>query len=428
MKKLYLVVLCLMALPLIAIQVSGVQSGTWTADNNPYEVTGDITVPLTDTLILDAGVEVEFTGVFRITVEGLIEVNGTETDSVLIGPSETLTDLWESIRLEREGAGFFNTFEHCIISGAEAAVHSINSPVQVYNSRFTDCETAIDLFAIGATNPAEVHISDNIIENSIMSGIELTENSNVLIEHNTIRYNGSGTQYRGAIQIGIQSTGVNCSPTISENTIINNHKQGIICTDMFSAGIIDAQILDNDIRQNLTGIYFYNCEGTVVGNNIEDNFIAGNANTGAGIMCYGSRAIPYISQNIIAGNFTAIYITASGNPNLGNLADAVHPIQGLNHFGDNIDMSGNNNSVYVDQNGTAPVMAQNNFWISENPVEIGVTIHDGNDSAGMPMVVFDPIATEDVMQLFVTITSDIPNDEIASLQLHFKAPNPTNSS
>ncbi len=410
MKKFIVLFLCLLTIPIIAIQVSGNQSGTWTSENNPYEVVGEITVPANQTLTVESGVNVIINGAYEITVEGIIAVNGTETDSVRFEREENVTDFWGGIRLESEGTGFHNTFNYCFIEGAENAIHSINSPVQVYNSRLTNNETAIDLFAIGATTPANVHIAGNLIEYSVMSGIELTENSNVLIENNEISYNGTGSQYRGAIQISAQTGGAVCSPVITNNLITNNFKQGVTSVDMFGNVTLNATIEDNEISHNLTGVYFYNAGGNLINNEIVDNFIAGDANSGAGVMCYGSRAIPYISRNLFEGNFTGVYVTAGAFPNLGDLSDSVNPIQGLNTFGDNFDMTNNNNSVYVNQTSGGQIMAQNNYWISDDSTVISQTIHDGNDIAGMSIVVFDPIATGNEPQVVLTVNLNLdPN-------------------
>ncbi len=75
----------------------------------------------------------------------------------------------------------------------------------------------------------------------------------------------------------------------------------------------------------------------------------------------------------------------------------------MNTFGDNIDMNGNNNSIYVNQNSGGQIMAQNNFWTSEDPVEIANTITDGNDTAGVSVVVFDPIASNDAPQMEIWV-------------------------
>ena len=44
-----------------ATDVSGNQNGTWTKANSPYVITGNITIPVGQTLTIDAGVTVNFT-------------------------------------------------------------------------------------------------------------------------------------------------------------------------------------------------------------------------------------------------------------------------------------------------------------------------------------------------------------------------------
>jgi len=58
MRKL-LIIFCvfIFSISLIAIEVSGNQSGIWSPDNNPYNMVGEITVPVGETLEIQAGVE-----------------------------------------------------------------------------------------------------------------------------------------------------------------------------------------------------------------------------------------------------------------------------------------------------------------------------------------------------------------------------------
>jgi len=62
--------------------VSGNQSGTWTLAGSPYYVIGAITIPAGNSLIIETGVLVEVQGNFRITAEGFITAQGTETDTI----------------------------------------------------------------------------------------------------------------------------------------------------------------------------------------------------------------------------------------------------------------------------------------------------------------------------------------------------------
>ena len=84
--------------------VNGNQSGTWTAANSPYQVTGDITVSAGQTLTIEAGVEVNFQGFYKITVLGTLEATGTETDSIFFTTDNQATG-WHGISLGKSVEG-----------------------------------------------------------------------------------------------------------------------------------------------------------------------------------------------------------------------------------------------------------------------------------------------------------------------------------
>jgi parallel beta-helix repeat protein len=391
MKHLLIIILFINILALSATDVSGVQTGTWDLANSPYTVIGNVEIPAGEELAIEPGVTVQFWGDWSITAEGMLIAQGTETDSIYFVRYPTYSGYWDELRLEQEtGEGY--EMSYCFIRGADNGVNSINAPLHLHNSHLDANRTGVHLFAIGNDNPPEVLIEDCLIEHSIENGIDIYENGNATIQNCEITGNGMGTQYRGAIQVNIQTNGVTCSPTIQNNYIHDNYKQGITCTDMFSAGIINAQIENNQITGNLTGVYFYNCGGTLLNNEISGNFIPGDMNSGAGVMCYGSRATPGIAGNTITGNYTALYIVNDANPILGDWQSANPAELGMNIFQNNIDANGVNNSIYVyNCSNNYTIMAENNTWDSEDFAEIAETIHDGNDSPSLPLVDFDPI-------------------------------------
>ncbi len=63
-------------------QVSGSQSGTWYMTNSPYNVIGEIIVPSGEILTIEPGVEINFQGYYKFTVQGNLQALGTETDSI----------------------------------------------------------------------------------------------------------------------------------------------------------------------------------------------------------------------------------------------------------------------------------------------------------------------------------------------------------
>lgn len=402
-----------------ALDVSGNQSGVWSLANSPYNVTGDITIPLDSSLEIEEGVEVLFSGDYQITAQGRIIALGNQDSMITFKASSDDTSVsHQGIRLEFEGQDP-NLFDYCFFQNAENGINSINSPVNITNSHFTYNDEAIHVFAIGNTNPPAVHIEGNLIENSVKSGILIAESSNVMIINNEITGNGTGPQFRGAIQVSIQTTGMPVTPTITENNIHNNHYQGITCVDMFSSNGINAQIFDNIIAENYTGVYFYNCSGTLYDNQIINNHIEGDMNSGAGIMCYGGGATPYIAGNLISGNYGGIYLTVGAQPVIG-APEMNHPYAyGLNTIQDNIDVNGANNSVILNNiNSSINILAKNNYWGTSDVSEIAETIFDSNDNPSLGTVVYLPIASEnDEYTLSVNITSEITEQVSYSLRV-----------
>ncbi len=73
-------------LPLLVLSQTQIEtgsvSGLWSAANSPYQVNGDIDIPLGATLTIEAGTDVHFTGEYQFDVYGQLIAAGTETDSI----------------------------------------------------------------------------------------------------------------------------------------------------------------------------------------------------------------------------------------------------------------------------------------------------------------------------------------------------------
>ena len=376
---------------LSALDVSGEQSGTWSPENNPYILVGDVSVPAGSTLSIEPGVLVQAMGNFRINAEGSIQAIGTETDSIRFENAQNPpTELWKGIRLENETEQ--SNFMHIVVEYAEYGINAVDSPMEVSYSRFSYNQRGLHLYGIGNSNPAPMNVHHNIIEHTMQNGILVPQNSNAWIHHNEVRYNGTVTQYYGAIQLANQSTGGQNNPIIEYNYIHDNFKQGITAWDVVGAGAINATIRFNHIEANLTGIYLLNASGIVHDNLIINNFIPGDANSGAGMMIGGATSMPYVAGNTLTGNFTAFYITSNAVPILGDMS-LNHPFAyGQNIIQDNIDESNTLHSV-VCASYTASenvIKAENNDWGVYTPFEIGIGIMDQNDNASLPIVDFEP--------------------------------------
>lgn len=379
---------------LAATDVSGNQSGTWTLMNSPYNVIGDVTIPAGTDLLIQPGVEVNVTGDFRITAVGTLTATGTEADSIRFVSGQASPDaLWKGIRLENES--LVSNLQFCYIEKAKYGVNSMNSPANISYNRFYRNEMGIQLYAIGETLPAVVTVDYNLIEYSIKSGIYVAQNSNGNILYNELRYNGTGTQYYSAIQLSNQSGTGSCSPSIHHNHLHHNFKQGITAWDVASAGAINPEIFENLIEYNLTGIYLRDCNGYVHHNIIRYNYITGDANSGAGVMVAGSTGVPYFELNEVYGNYTGFYIGDNAQPCLGDLAENHVWAQGENRIYDNIDATNTLHSVYCYSytNSSLVIKAENNFWGTDDPLQIAVGINDHADNASLATVDFEPFIT-----------------------------------
>ena len=77
----------------------GINDGiiTWTKEKSPYYVTGNILVDENTTLIIEPGVNVQFSGAYCIQVEGTLKINGTENDKVYLYGVGSGENTWTGI-------------------------------------------------------------------------------------------------------------------------------------------------------------------------------------------------------------------------------------------------------------------------------------------------------------------------------------------
>ena len=97
--------------------VSGTQSGTWTADDSPYHVVGEIVVPDGQALLVEPGVEVIFQGHYKFTVNGYLEAVGAENDTIRF-TADNHTTGWGGIRIS---SGDISRLEYCRIEFGKTA-------------------------------------------------------------------------------------------------------------------------------------------------------------------------------------------------------------------------------------------------------------------------------------------------------------------
>ncbi len=407
MKRFFLVMIILsLCFGLFAIEVSGNQSGTWTIENSPYIVTGDVIVPSGEILTIKPGVNVLFNNDTKMTVNGKIKAVGTISDTIRFESNDN--GFWNGLRLE-------STFEnnkiiYCYFTGVgenHYAISSIESKILIRFTHVENCVEGIQLFDLNLSEPPEMQILNSKINSMHKSGIYIVGNSDAMISGNDIYQCGLGNQYYGAIQLSTQADSNINTPTIQNNHIHNNGKQGITEANILNSGYIAASIENNIIENNLTGIYFYNGQGDVDNNIIRNNFEEGNPNSGAGVMLYGANSYATFTLNDIYGNFTGFYIINDAGANIGNITNNDNHDDGMNKIHDNY-YQGNLSSIYC--NTSQNISAQNNFWGTTNVNEIANSIMDANDNSGTGTVEFQPIfdpSTSSIISGSITCSEDV---------------------
>lgn len=421
MKKILLSI-CLLSLiiSVFATDVSGNQSGIWDLSGSPYNIVGEITVPTNETLQIEAGVEVIAMGNYKITALGNILANGALNDTIRFYGNGGLN--WGGLRLEDEVTT--SQFNYCRISNTDDTndygIQSINSPVTINHSYLDDHQKAVSFSALSSNDPSVMVIRNSKVAYVQKSGITITDNSNVLIDSCEVTRCGLGASFYGAIQLSLQSNSHSCSPTITNNYIHHNDKQGITLANLYGYDNMAPIVEYNEISYNYTGIYLYVGKGYYKGNHIHHNFEENNADSGAGVMLYGSGADAVFTYNEVNNNYTGFYLTNGATANLGDLNNGATDDNGYNQIYDNIFYTGEIFSVY---NASAIDMkAENNYWDSDDPAIIDITIIDGNDNPAYGIVDYEPYLSPFppptnvyVSEIIVTVFWDPP--EVSNLTL-----------
>jgi len=98
-------------------------SGTLYCADSPYYVFGDLTVPTGEELIIEPCVYVGFQGEFKLTVNGRLLAEGTETDRITFYPADTITG-WGGIRFYNQNTNGQDSSKlvHCRILHGNADV------------------------------------------------------------------------------------------------------------------------------------------------------------------------------------------------------------------------------------------------------------------------------------------------------------------
>lgn len=122
-----------------ATVVSGEISGTWTAAQSPYILSGNCTVGTNQVLTIEPGVKVIIGPSLQVFVYGGIVAVGTPAQPIFIQGTSP-TNRWDSISLSY--SGFTNRFENCRFRDAngDALFFDVEGKNRIWTAEILQCE------------------------------------------------------------------------------------------------------------------------------------------------------------------------------------------------------------------------------------------------------------------------------------------------
>jgi predicted outer membrane repeat protein len=230
-------------------------SGTWTLTGSPYHINGEITIPNGETLTIEPGVSVIFTGFYRFLVQGRVLAVGTMTDTITFTAQDTATG-WRSLRfIDTPSTNDSSLLVFCKIEWGRA-----------------QSGTGTDLLGGGiyVRNFSKLRITHALVQYNRArwgGGIQLV-NASAVIEHSTLRFNYaefSGGAFR-SIDFGL--------PVFRFNRLVSN-----------------------SVGSGGGAIYLYRSDALVV-----NCLFSGNSATASGGAVAMDNARPWFINNLFTNN------------------------------------------------------------------------------------------------------------------------------
>ena len=327
MQKLIITFATVMLLAFAAnaqIHISGALRGT--LEDTTYIVDDDIWVEEGDSLVIEAGAELQFNACCEFDINGYIHAAGTETDSVKF--IRNFPDsAWGGIDFNIS-ADDLSCLEYCLITGSnDRGIYCYLVDPTIENCKITGNSTVWRGGGIYCYYSSPIIKKCTITGNSVGlegGGIHCGYNSSPIIETCDIRINSAGF-FGGGIYCGYNSSpiienciisenlagsiggGIHCeyysSPTVENCSISENSVDfiggGISCNESSSPNINYCTISNNSADYSGGGISCYVLSSPFISHcTISGNSAGGS---GGGIRCV-SNSYPTILNSIIEGN------------------------------------------------------------------------------------------------------------------------------
>ena len=237
----------------------------WTKNRSPYYVTGNILVDDNTTLIIESGVNVQFSGAYYIQVEGIIRINGTKNEKVYLYGVGAGEDTWTGIRGMKDNG---NTISNTNLTGM---ARGLSGYMTISDTQITATSngTALSGFKGIVENSSitgGIGISDSIVKSSKFivqrdsSSISSSQISACSFDGTALNISDSTLDSDTLSSLTLKLSNVssvsttisNCTLTIEHGLIYKSELNG--CTfSLFSYGTIrDSNIIDCGILATKT--------------------------------------------------------------------------------------------------------------------------------------------------------------------------------
>ena len=295
-----------------AIEVSGDIWGTWSPENNPYEIVGQAHVPHESTLMILPGCYIEFQNYCRIEIDtmAVFQAIGAIDDSIyFVSPDTSI--IWNALDFYNADSNSF--LAYCVIDGGfgsySGALTINNTSMTIANCFIKNCEGFIGGAGIYLKHSNIIINSTKLYNNNtaIYGGGIYCDSSTLTVSNCVIDSNRSHlTTY-----VYTYGGGICCQysdVTIRDNLFVNNmcHYQGGAICLQHCTGLITNNIISNNVSKSIGGGIAIGYDSDV---EISYNLITSNearysgVGSGGGGIYLGDSTQAEIFNNTICNNY-----------------------------------------------------------------------------------------------------------------------------